>query len=206
VQQQFDMKALLNGDIDAAQAMDYNEYAQVLEAVNPKTQKQYTPEDFNAINWQDEGTGMLQDAIWANTEKLGDAAYQDQTVKFIEASIKGWAYCRDNAEACRDLVVKEGSKLGASHQLWQMNEINDLVWPAAGGAGMIDKAAWDQTVTIAQGTKNAEGKTVLTKAPDAEAYSNEYVEKAIANLKAGGVDVNGSSFKPQAVTLAEGGA
>jgi hypothetical protein len=37
VQQQFDMQALLNGDIDAAQAMSYNEYAQVLEAKNPAT-------------------------------------------------------------------------------------------------------------------------------------------------------------------------
>ena len=37
VQQQFDMQALLKGDIDAAQAMSYNEYAQVLEAKNPAT-------------------------------------------------------------------------------------------------------------------------------------------------------------------------
>ena len=41
VQQQFDMQALLKGDIDAAQAMDYNEYAQVLEAENPETGKLY---------------------------------------------------------------------------------------------------------------------------------------------------------------------
>jgi NitT/TauT family transport system substrate-binding protein len=35
VQQQFDMLALLNREIDAAEAMTYNEYAQVLEAINP---------------------------------------------------------------------------------------------------------------------------------------------------------------------------
>ena len=35
VQQQFDMQALLSGEIDAAQAMSYNEYAQVLEAHEP---------------------------------------------------------------------------------------------------------------------------------------------------------------------------
>ena len=34
-QQQFDMNGLLSGDIDAAQAMIYNEYAQVLEARTP---------------------------------------------------------------------------------------------------------------------------------------------------------------------------
>ena len=207
VQQQFDMQALLKGDIDAAQAMDYNEYAQVLEATNPKTGKLYQPDDFNALNWQQQGTGMLQDAIWANTEKLsGDKTYQDTTVKFIQGSLKGWAYCRDNAEKCRDIVVAQGSKLGASHQLWQMNEINKLVWPAANGAGLIDKAAWDQTVQIAQGTKNAEGKTVLTKAPEGLAYTNDYVTKALANLKADGVDVTGASYQPIVVTLEKGGA
>ena len=93
VQQQFDMQALLKGDIDAAQAMIYNEYAQVLEAKNPKTGELYTPDDFNRIDWNTEGTAMLQDAIWANTDKLqNDKAYQDTTVKFLTASFKGWAY------------------------------------------------------------------------------------------------------------------
>src|SRR3954466_3910918 len=47
VQQQFDMQALLKHEIDAAQAMSYNEYAQLLEAKNPKTGKIYTPDDFS---------------------------------------------------------------------------------------------------------------------------------------------------------------
>jgi NitT/TauT family transport system substrate-binding protein len=207
VQQQFDMQALLKGDIDAAQAMIYNEYAQVLEAKNPATGNLYQPADFSTINWNDEGTAMLQDAIWANTEKLSsDTAYQDRTVKFLEASIKGWAYCRDNPEKCRDIVVAKGSKLGASHQLWQMNEVNKLVWPAPAGAGLVDKAAWDQTVSVAQSAKNAQGQTVLTKAPEGEAFTNEYVEKALANLKSAGVDVTGTSFQPLTVTLNPGGS
>jgi NitT/TauT family transport system substrate-binding protein len=206
VQQQFDMNAFLHGDIDAAQAMIYNEYAQVLEAKNPATGQLYQPSDLNVINWEQDGTGMLQDAIWASTDKLKDAAYQNQTVQFIEASIEGWAYCRDNPSKCRDIVVKNGSKLGNSHQLWQMNEINKLIWPAASGAGLIDQKAWNQTVQISQQTKNQDGKTVLTKAPDASAYSNDYVTKALADLKANGVDVTGTSFKPITVQLQEGGA
>jgi NitT/TauT family transport system substrate-binding protein len=206
-QQQFDMQALLKGDIDAAQAMIYNEYAQVLEAKNPKTGQLYTPDDFNKIDWNSEGTAMLQDAIWANTEKLqNDKAYQDQTVKFLTASFKGWAYCRDNAEKCRDIVVAKGSKLGASHQLWQMNEINKLVWPSPNGIGMVDKSAWDQTVQIAQSTKNAEGDTVLTKAPEGLAYTNDYAQKADAALKEQGVDTTGQDFKPITVELKAGGA
>jgi NitT/TauT family transport system substrate-binding protein len=205
VQQQFDMNAFLKGDIDAAQAMVYNEYAQVLEAKNPKTGKLYSPADFNAVNWNDEGSAMLQDAIWANTDKLKDKAYQDQTVKFLEASFKGWMFCRDNPQKCRDIVVAKGSKLGASHQLWQTNEINKLVWPSPNGIGIVDKSAWDQTVKISESTKNQQGDTVLKGAPQGEAYTNEYAQKAIDALKAAGADTTGANFKPITVTLKAGG-
>ncbi|WP_285553558.1 ABC transporter substrate-binding protein [Actinoplanes regularis] len=206
VQQQFDMQALLKKEIDAAQAMSYNEYAQLLEAKNPATGKLYTADDFSIIDWKAQGSSMLQDAVWANTAKLGDPAYQQQTVKFLTATIQGWAFCRDNAEKCRDLVVAKGSKLGKSHQLWQMNEVNKLIWPAAGGIGVVDGAAWQQTVEISQTTRNQTGDTVLKKAPEGLAYTNDYINQAIDRAKAAGVDVNGAGFQPAAVTLTEGGA
>jgi NitT/TauT family transport system substrate-binding protein len=206
VQQQFDMQALLKKEIDVAQAMSYNEYAQLLEATNPATGKLYTPEDFAVIDWKKEGTAMLQDAVWANTDKLDDPVYQQQTVKFLLGSIKGWAYCRDNAEACRDLVVARGSKLGKSHQLWQMNEVNKLVWPAPAGIGMVDEAAWKQTVDLSLTTKNQTGDTVLTKQPEGLAYTNDYMKQAIDQAKAAGIDVNGTSFQPVTVTLNAGGS
>jgi NitT/TauT family transport system substrate-binding protein len=207
VQQQFDMQALLRGDIDAAQAMSYNEYAQLLEAKDPKTGQLYKPEAFSILDWNTVGTAMLQDAVWANSVKLiNDKAYQETAVKFLAGTIKGWAYCRDNPQECRDLVVKRGSKLGASHQLWQTNEANKLVWPSPDGVGMIDDAAWKATVELALHTKNQDGKTVLTKQPDAAAYTNTYVQKAIDKLKAEGVDVVGSGFQPKTVTLNPGGA
>jgi NitT/TauT family transport system substrate-binding protein len=126
-------------------------------------------------------------------------------VKFVAASLQGWAFCRDNVEACRDIVLSKGSKLGASHQLWQMNEVNKLIWPAANGVGFIDQAAWDRTATLSQETKNLEGGTVLTKAPDAEAYTNDIVTKALDILAGLGVDTSGSSYAPIEVTLNEGG-
>ena len=167
VGQDFNMNGLLSGDIDAAEAMTYNEYAQVLEAVNPETGELYTPEDFNVISYEEVGVGMLQDAIWADGAKLADdPAYKDIATRFVAASIQGWAYCRDEPESCRDIVVAAGSQLGDSHQLWQMNEVNKLIWPAVGGIGMMDEEAWDRTVEIAQNTPNLEGATVLTAPPD----------------------------------------
>ena len=207
VQQQFDMKGLLANEIDAAEAMTYNEYAQVLEAKNPKTGQLYTPADLNVVDYNTEGVAMLQDAIWANGPKLAsDKAYQDRTAKFLEASFRGWIYCRDNAQKCADIVVAKGSKLGKSHQLWQMNEINKLIWPSAKGIGILDTAAWDQTIKIAQTTKNLEGKTVLTKAPEAKAQNMTYAQKAVDALKDDKLETTGSGFKPVTVTLLEGGA
>ncbi|MGZ8607447.1 MAG: ABC transporter substrate-binding protein [Actinomycetota bacterium] len=206
VQQQFDMVGLLQGDIDAAEAMTYNEYAQVLEAVNPDTGELYQPEDFNVVSYEDVGVGMLQDAIWADGERLAnDDAYRDIAVRFVTASLQGWAYCRDDGEACRDVVVAQGSKLGNSHQLWQMNEISKLIWPAENGVGFIDEAAWDRTVQIAMDTPNLEGATVLSAEPEGTAWTNDIVTEALANLEELGVDTTGSDFAPIEVTLEEGG-
>ena len=207
VQQDFNMDGLLSGDIDAAEAMTYNEYAQVLEAVNPDTGELYTPDELNVVSYEEVGVGMLQDAIWADGERMdSDESYIDIAGRFVAASLQGWAYCRDNVQECVDIVVAKGSKLGASHQLWQMNEINKLIWPAANGVGMIDTSAWDRTVQIAMDTPNLEGTTVLTAPPTDGAYTNDIVSLALTDLDEMGIDTTGESYTPIDVTLEEGGA
>jgi NitT/TauT family transport system substrate-binding protein len=206
VQQAFDMSGFLAGDIDAAQAMTYNEYAQVLEAKNPATGELYQPEELNVINWNDVGTAMLQDAIWANTDRLeSEEEYADTTVKFIKASIRGWIYAAENPQEAADIVTAAGSALGQSHQLWMTNEVNKLIWPSTNGIGMIDEEAWANTVDIAMNTKNETGATIITSEPPKTAYTNEYVQQAIDELTEDGVDVMGAEWKPTEVILKEGG-
>ncbi|WP_344791536.1 ABC transporter substrate-binding protein [Gryllotalpicola daejeonensis] len=206
VQQGFDMNAFLDGDITAAQAMTYNELAQVLESKNPKTGKLYTLDDLNILNWSDLGFGMYQDGLWADTNKLkSDKAYQAQTVKVIAATLKGWVYARDHIDQTAADVVAAGSQLGLSHQTWQTNEVDKLIWPSPDGIGKIDSKEWAQTVDIALHTKNGSGATVISSKPDKDAYTNTYVDKALAELKKQGVDVTGEGFKPETVTLQPGG-
>jgi len=205
VQQQFDMLALLNREIDAAEAMTYNEYAQLLEAVNPETGELYQPEDFNVIDYNEVGVAMYQDAIWASEERLSDPAYQSITQRFVNASLKGWIYCRDNAQECADIITANGSKLGASHQLWMMNEVNKLIWPSPLGVGVIDPALWGQTVEISLNTKNLEGAAIITSQPPDGVYTNTFAENANSVLSAQGLNTTGSDFTPITVELKEGG-
>ena len=200
VQQNFDMLALISGEIDAAQAMIYNEYAQVLETVNPDTGELYQPSDLHVIDWNDVGTAMLQDALWADADRLDDdPAYYDAAVRFVEASLRGWIHCRDNTEECVQIVLDNVPTLGQSHQTWQMNEISALIWPSPLGAGIMDPDLWAQTVEVA----TSEG--ILAAEPDDGAYRTDIAEAAVANLRDAGVDVVGNDWERIPVVLLEGG-
>lgn len=201
VQQQFDMLAFLAGDIDAAQAMTYNEYAQVLETVNPETGELYQPEDLHLIDWNQEGTAMLQDGIWADQSRLADDPdYRDAAVKFVQGSLQGWIWCRDNPDECVQVVLENAPILGESHQTWQLNEINALIWPSSGGVGVMDPALWDQTIEVATSLG------ILAAAPEGTPYVTDIAEEAVANLEAEGLDVVGDSWQRVEVELQEGGA
>jgi NitT/TauT family transport system substrate-binding protein len=206
ITQDFNMNAFLQGDIDAAQAMTYNEYAQLLETTNPDTGELYQPEDFNVISYQDTVGAMLQDAIWADTERLeSDAEYADTAVAFLKAVVKGWMFARDNPEDAAEITLANGSAWGPSHELWMMNEINKLIWPSPDGIGIIDEAAWQQTVDGALAAVNETGAHLITEEPPASAWSNEYIQQALDELEADGVDLTGDDFTPIEVELQEGG-
>ncbi|MGW1551241.1 ABC transporter substrate-binding protein [Streptomyces sp. NPDC002346] len=199
IQQPFDMSLLLKREVDAAQAKTFNEYAQLLEAKNPKTGKLYQPSDFVAINLQDTGYQTLEDGIYARDGWLADKANQETAVKFLKATYQGWGYCRDDLAGCVDIVLKNGSALGKGHQTWMLNEVNKLIWPSKAGIGMMDKASWDQTIDIAVKAG------VLKAKPSADAYRTDLTERADKELKAEGFDVTGDSFQPETVKITPGG-
>jgi NitT/TauT family transport system substrate-binding protein len=206
ITQDFNMNAFLQGDIDAAQAMTYNEYAQLLETTNPDTGELYTPEDFNVISYEDTEGAMLQDAIWADTERLdSDEEYQETTVKFLKAVIKGWVYAAANPEEASEITIAAGSGWGPSHELWMVNETNKLIWPSENGIGIIDEAAWDKTVAGALSAVNEAGAHLITEDPPATAWSNEWIQQALDELEGEDLDLTGEGFEPIDVTLEEGG-
>lgn len=194
--QPFDMTLLLSKQIDVAEAMIYNEYAQVLEAKNPETGKLYQPTELNVINWNDEGSAMLQDALFARASWLAEAGNEDVAVRFLKASFQGWIYCRTNPADCIQYTVKAGSTLGTGHQTWMMNEINALVWPSPNGIGIMDPAKWQQTVEVSLGAG------IIKAAPPVEAYRTDLATKALEGITD---DTKGADFQKGVVEVTEGG-
>ena len=194
--QPFDMSLLLNRDIDVAEAMIYNEYAQVLEAENPETGELYQPDDLTVINYNDVGTAMLQDALFARASWLEEDGNEETAVKFLRASFRGWIFCRENPEKCIEYTVNAGSTLGSGHQAWMMNEINPLIWPSPDGIGIMDADLWQQTVDISLESG------IIDEEPPAEAFRSDLAEQALEGIEE---DTTGESFQKGTVEVTPGG-
>jgi NitT/TauT family transport system substrate-binding protein len=200
VAQPFDMELFLKRDIDAAAAMTYNELAQVLETKNADTGQLHSIDELNVMKMSDLGTGALEDGIFVREDWIEDGENRETAEKFLKASFRGWIYCRDNPDACVDIVLKNGPTLGEGHQRWQMNEINKLIWPAPNGIGIMEAESWDITKEIA-----LDGKVISKPASD-DAYRTDIAEEAVAKLEADDVDVNGEDWQAEEVEVTEGGA
>jgi NitT/TauT family transport system substrate-binding protein len=166
VPQPFDMNLLLQRKVDAAAAMTYNEYKQVLDAG-------VKAEDLVVIDFNREGTAMLEDGIFVNADWLRDAKNKPIAARFLRAALKGWEFCRDKPDACVEIVLKESPVLGREHQTWMMAEINKLIWgppPPRSPLGKMDPEAFKRTADIALKFG------VIKKPADPAAYTHEIWE------------------------------
>jgi len=144
---------------------------------------------------------MLEDHIFARADWL--AENEETTIAFLRASARGWAYCRDNADACVDIVLAQGTALGAGHQTWMMNEINKLVWPSRAGIGIMGADAWQQSVDVAleagfiEEDPGGEGIT----------YRNDLTQAALDSLAADfpDLDLTGESWEAPEIEIVPGG-
>jgi NitT/TauT family transport system substrate-binding protein len=194
--QPFNMDLLFNREVDVAEAMIYNEYAQVLEATNPATGGLYQTTDINVIDYNQVDTAMLQDAVFSRAAWLSQTGNTDVATKFLRASFRGWMFCRENADKCIQYTVDAGSTLPAGHQRWMMNEINPLIWPSPNGIGQMPVDTWTQTVAVA---KEA---AIIPGDPDAGAYRTDLAEAARVGITG---DVNGNNFVKGTVEVTAGG-
>jgi NitT/TauT family transport system substrate-binding protein len=110
VTQRSDLDGPVDRDLDVAQATIYDGYARVLESSAPGNRGLYQSSDMNVINWYDEGTAMLQDAVFARDAWLADGGNEAIAQRFLKATFQGWIHCREHAAACVQATIDASSK------------------------------------------------------------------------------------------------
>jgi NitT/TauT family transport system substrate-binding protein len=201
VEQDFDMSELIAAKdgcgaaqsdcVDVAEAMVYNEWAQLLETTDPATGKLYQPDQFNVINYNDIGVAMLQDSLYSRASWLAEAGNEDVATRFLRASFKGWIYCRENPDDCVQYALDHGSVWGKGHLAWMMNEVNNLYWPSPDGIGALDPDAWAQTI------ETAIAGQILKAAPADGAFRTDLADAAREGLE----DATGTDWTKPTVEI-----
>lgn len=169
VQQDYTMDQVQEGSVDVASAMTYNEFGLLLENGISK-------DDLNIIDMNDEGVEMLEDCLFVNSEWA--SKNEDLLVRFLRASMKGWADACKDPEAAGKTVYDVDKSVSLEHQVYMAQEVAKLVTPEgfdSAKIGQIDMDAVKQTANFLK-LYNPD----LAKEPvvDETTVTSKYLDKA----------------------------
>ena len=153
LKQGFNVDPILQKQADCVSTMTYNEYWQIIDAG-------LGADELVTFKYEDQGVATLEDGLYVLEDNLNDPAFVDKMARFVRASMKGWAWARENSDAAADIVL-ENDETGAQtekHQRRMMGEINKLT----AGGGKLVESDYERTVaTLMSGGSDP----VISKAP-----------------------------------------
>ena len=132
LKQGFNVDPLLQKQADCISTMTYNEYWQVIDAG-------ISPDDLVVFKYQDQGVATLEDGIYVLEDRLQDAAFQDQLVRFVRASMKGWKWAEANPNDAAEIIL-DNDATGAQTEKHQRRMMGEIAKLTAGSNGTLDPA------------------------------------------------------------------
>ncbi len=167
LKQGFNVDPILQKQADCISTMTYNEYWQVIDAG-------ISPNDLVIFKYQDQGVATLEDGIYVMEDRLKDPAFEDQMVRFVRASMKGWKWAEENPNAAADIVLDNDAS-GAQTEKHQRRMMGEIAKLTAGSTGALDPADYERTVeTLMKGGSDP----VITKVPTG-AWTHAITDKAL---------------------------
>ena len=193
------MNALLDRDVDAAQAMTYNEWAQILEVVNPDTGELYQPEDFDVVSYEDTDgrhaagrdlgrhrAARRRPGLRRRGRALPQGRHQGLDLRAGQPGGGRDDHLRRRHQRRGRLPGRPGAPAVADERGQQAHLGRRRL------RSRSTRRAWDKTVAGALSAVNQDGLDADHRPSlPTSAYSNEYIEKALDELKAEGVAVDG---------------
>jgi NitT/TauT family transport system substrate-binding protein len=167
LKQGFNVDPILQKQAECVSTMTYNEYWQVIDAG-------LTADELVVFKYQEQGVATLEDGLYVLGDRLEDAAFQDQMVRFVRASMKGWKWAESNPDAAADIVL-ENDATGAQTEKHQRRMMGEIAKLTAGSNGALDPADYERTVaTLMKGGSDP----VITKMPEG-AWTHMITDKAL---------------------------
>ena len=167
LKQGFNVDPILQKQADCISTMTYNEYWQVIDAG-------ISPNELVIFKYQDQGVATLEDGIYVMEDRLKDPAFEDQMVRFVRASMKGWKWAEENPNAAADIVLDNDAS-GAQTEKHQRRMMGEIAKLTAGSTGALDPADYERTVeTLMKGGSDP----VITKVPTG-AWTHAITDKAL---------------------------
>ncbi len=139
VSQGFSVADFLEGRLDVASAMTYNEYPLMLEAGRK-------PDDLVAFHYPDFDLNFPEDGLYVHADTL--RAAPEGVRAFVRASLQGWRYAFEHPAEAVAIVMAAATRAGtgttAAHQARMLAEIRRLALHRVGpaGLGQLDRQAF----------------------------------------------------------------
>ncbi len=167
LKQGFNVDPILQKQAACVSTMTYNEYWQIIDAG-------LSADDLITFKYEDEGVATLEDGIYVLEDKLKDEAFQDQMVRFVRASMKGWKYAEANPDEAAEIVL-ENDASGAQTEKHQKRMMREIAKLTAGSNGALEEADYKRTVET---LLSAGSDPVITKEPEG-AWTSIISDKAL---------------------------
>ena len=167
LKQGFNVDPVLQKQAACVSTMTYNEYWQVIDAG-------LTPDDLVVFKYEDEGVATLEDGLYVMEDKLADPAFEDKMVRFVRASMKGWKWAEENADAAA-MIVLENDETGAQTEAHQKRMMGEIAKLTAGSNGALVEADYQRTVAALM----SGGSDPVITAEPVGAWTHQITDKAL---------------------------
>jgi len=140
VQQRPAAQDLLDGRVDCATAMSYNEFQTILR-LGALQSRLFT------VRFGNENSGFLEDGLYVRANDLNDPHQRDRLVRLLRGLSAGWRYASRHPEEAVAITERYMASSDSEHQENMLQEILKLM-DLSRGFGLLDPSAFQRSVSI----------------------------------------------------------
>ncbi|MDQ7069578.1 MAG: ABC transporter substrate-binding protein, partial [Rhodobacterales bacterium] len=116
----------------------------------------------------------LEDGLYVLEDRLSDAEFEDELVRFVRASMQGWKWAEENPDDAA-MIVLEYDETGAQTEKHQKRMMSEVAKLTAGSNGALDVADYERTVA----TLLAGGSDPVISAAPSGAWTRKITDAAL---------------------------